>query len=221
MIRKLIGARYFNKGYAANAGPAALTNITLNTARDYEGHGSHTLSTLGGNFVRDASVFGLGNGTAKGGSPKARVAAYKVCWPPLVDGGGGCFDADILAAFDMAIHDGVDVLSLSLGDTPSDYFDDGVSIGAFHAVNKGITVLCSAGNSGPIPGTVTNNAPWILTVAASTLDREIDTVVELQNGHQFRVCFFPSIHCPIFLHKSQSLSMIKIIDKVNFVTSKI
>ncbi|TKY53888.1 Subtilisin protease SBT5.3 [Spatholobus suberectus] len=132
--RKLIGARYFNKGYIAYAGPNATFNSTLNTARDYEGHGSHTLSTIGGTFVPGANVFGLGNGTAEGGSPKARLATYKVCWPPI--DGNECFDADIMAAFDMAIHDGVDVLSLSLGGAAMDYFDDGLSIGAFHAIKK-------------------------------------------------------------------------------------
>ncbi|KAJ1400378.1 Peptidase S8/S53 domain [Sesbania bispinosa] len=182
--RKLIGARYFNKGYGAYAGAKVMRNSTLNSPRDYEGHGSHTLSTIGGNFVPGASIFGLGNGTAKGGSPRARVATYKVCWPPI--DGNECFDADIMAAFDMAIHDGVDVLSLSLGGLPSDYFDDGLSISAFHAVKKGITVLCSAGNSGPFKESVSNISPWILTVGASTLDREFDSDVELHNGQIFR-----------------------------------
>ncbi|RHN48243.1 putative cucumisin [Medicago truncatula] len=182
--RKLIGARYFNKGYATYAGSEVVQNGTLDTPRDNKGHGSHTLSTLGGNFVSGANFVGLGNGTAKGGSPKARVAAYKVCWPPI--DGSECFDADIMAAFDMAIHDGVDVLSISLGSPAVDYFDDALSIAAFHAVKKGITVLCSAGNSGPTFGTVSNVAPWILTVAASTLDREFDTVVQLHNGQHFK-----------------------------------
>ncbi|MED6131202.1 hypothetical protein PIB30_007492 [Stylosanthes scabra] len=183
--RKLIGARYFNRGYAAYAGlSSTLKNGTLNTVRDYEGHGSHTLSTIGGNFVPGANVFGFGNGTAEGGSPKARVATYKVCWPPIDS--NECFDADIMAAFDMAIHDGVDILSLSLGGNAGDYFEDGLSIGAFHAVRKGITVVCSAGNSGPSPGTVSNIAPWILTVGASTLDREFNSFVELKNGKRFK-----------------------------------
>ncbi|XLR52175.1 hypothetical protein S83_002847 [Arachis hypogaea] len=181
--KKLIGARYFNKGYAAIAGPSVLKNGTLNTVRDYEGHGSHTLSTLGGNFVPGANVFGFGNGTAEGGSPKARVASYKVCWPQIDD--GECFDADIMAAFDMAIHDGVDILSLSLGSDPADYFEDGLAIAAFHAFSKGITVVCSAGNSGPKKGSISNVAPWLFTVAASTLDMEFDSVVELENGKNF------------------------------------
>jgi len=178
--RKLIGARYFNKGYASYSRPL---NSSFETALDHEGHGTHTLSTAGGNF--GANVFGVGNGTAKGGSPKARVAAYKVCWPPI--DGNECFDADIMAAFDEAIHDGVDVLSVSLGGEPYNYLDDGLSIGAFHAFKKGIVVVCSAGNSGPTPATVSNVSPWIITVGASTLDREFRAFVELRNGMRFKV----------------------------------
>ncbi|KAB2610735.1 subtilisin-like protease SBT5.3 [Pyrus ussuriensis x Pyrus communis] len=179
--RKLIGARYFNKGFAAVAGPL---NSSFNSPRDNDGHGSHTLSTAGGNFVTGASVFGFGNGTAKGGSPKSRVAAYKVCWPPM--GGGGCFDADILAAFDVAIDDGVDVLSVSLGGNPTTFFNDSVSIGAFHAVKRGIVVVCSAGNSGPAEGTVSNISPWQITVGASTMDREFPSYVTLGNWKHFK-----------------------------------
>lgn len=158
------------------------------TARDLEGHGSHTLSTAAGNFVPGANVFGLGNGTASGGSPRARVAAYKVCWPPV--NGSECFDADILKAFDMAIHDGVDVLSVSLGGDPIDYFEDGLSIGAFHAVKNGVVVVCSAGNSGPTPGTVSNVSPWMITVGASTLDREFEAFVQLGNGLHLKVFIY-------------------------------
>ncbi|GMI69174.1 AUXIN-INDUCED IN ROOT CULTURES 3 [Hibiscus trionum] len=174
--RKLIGARYFNKGYAATVGKL---NSSFDTPRDKEGHGTHTLSTAGGNMVAKASVFGFGKGTAKGGSPRARVAAYKVCWPPV--SGNECFDADILAAFDVAIHDGVDVLSVSLGGEPTAFFNDSVAIGSFHAIKHGIVVVCSAGNSGPADGTVSNIAPWQITVGASTMDREFSSIVVLGN----------------------------------------
>ncbi|KAJ4982426.1 hypothetical protein NE237_033263 [Protea cynaroides] len=176
--RKLIGARCFKKGYEAVEGPL---NSSYNTPRDTYGHGTHTLSTAGGDFVPNANVFGYGNGTAKGGSPKARVAAYKVCWP--LD--GECFDADVLAAFDAAIQDGVDVISVSLGGgNDTDYFNNGLAIGSFHAVKAGIIVVCSAGNSGPTDGTVTNVAPWLFTIAASTIDREFRAYVELGDGRQ-------------------------------------
>ncbi|XP_057512877.1 subtilisin-like protease SBT5.4 [Actinidia eriantha] len=180
--RKLIGARYFNKAYASNGGKL---NSTTNTSRDYDGHGSHTLSTAGGNFVPGANIFGVFNGTAKGGSPKARVAAYKVCWPPI-NQDGECYDGDILEAFEASIKDGVDVLSVSLGGEPSNYFEDSTAIGSFHAVKNGVVVVCSAGNDGPKDGTVTNVAPWIITVGASTIDREFDTYVELHNGQRIK-----------------------------------
>ncbi|XP_058734006.1 subtilisin-like protease SBT5.3 [Vicia villosa] len=169
--RKLIGAKYFYKGYQARFGAAA--NVTFHSARDTEGHGTHTLSTAGGNFVSGVNVFGHGNGTASGGSPKARVAAYKVCWD-------GCFDADILAGFEAAISDGVDLLSVSLGGTyPQEFFESGISIGSFHAIANNIVVVASGGNEGPNFGSVTNVEPWILTVAGSTIDREFANSVIL------------------------------------------
>lgn len=184
--RKVIGARYYNKGYAEVAGKL---NSSFQSPRDNEGHGSHTLSTAGGNFVPGASVFGFGKGTAKGGSPRARVAAYKVCWPPI--DGNECFDADILAGFDNAIHDGVDVLSVSLGGSTSGFFSDSIAIGSFHAVRHGIVVVCSAGNSGPADGTVSNVAPWEITVGASTMDREFPSYVILGNKRTFKVGICP------------------------------
>lgn len=199
MCRKLIGARYFSKGYLAYASTvnsSAAKTIQPN-ARDFGGHGSHTLSTAAGNFVPRASVFGNGNGTAKGGSPKARVAAYKVCWPPI--NGNECFDADIMAAFDAAISDGVDVLSVSLGGEAAEFFSDGIAIGSFHAVKKGISVVSSAGNSGPTPGTVSNVSPWLLTVGASTIDREFSSYVALGNKKHLKVFQF-NLQPPFVLH---------------------
>ena len=175
--RKLIGARFFNLAY----GPL---NGSFNSSRDHQGHGTHTLSTAGGNFVSRANVFGYANGTAKGGSPRARVASYKVCWEAE---GGGCFDVDILAAFEAAIGDGVDVISTSLGAIPTDFLNDGLSIGAFHAVQHGIVVVCSAVNSGPTPRTVSNVSPWMLTVGASTIDREFTNFVVLGNKKKLKV----------------------------------
>ncbi|KAK7374449.1 hypothetical protein VNO80_07879 [Phaseolus coccineus] len=183
--RKLIGARFFNKAYEAFNGQLPRSQ---QTARDFVGHGTHTLSTAGGNFVPGASVFGNGNGTAKGGSPRARVAAYKACWS-LTDA-ASCFGADVLAAIDQAISDGVDVISVSVGGRPSlsaeEIFTDEVSIGAFHALGKNILVVASAGNDGPTPGTVINVAPWLFTVAASTLDRDFSSTITFGNNQQIK-----------------------------------
>ena len=129
------------------------------------------------------SYNGLGFGTVRGGAPLARLAMYKVCWN--LDG-GVCAGADILKAFDEAIHDGVDVLSLSIAPELPLFSDvethSGISIGAFDAVEKGITVVCAAGNAGPSAQTIENTAPWIITVAASNVDRSFPTPITLGNN---------------------------------------
>jgi hypothetical protein len=157
--------------------------------------------------VPGASVFGFGNGTASGGSPRARVAAYRVCFPPV--NGSECFDADILAAFDAAIHDGVHVLSLSLGGDPSDYFDDGIAIGSFHAVRRGIAVVCSAGNSGPALGTASNLAPWLFTAGASTMDREFPSYVVFDRTKKAKAYNSSSSESPLARPPHSGLTKIK------------
>ncbi|XP_044972649.1 subtilisin-like protease SBT5.3 [Hordeum vulgare subsp. vulgare] len=171
--KKLIGARFFNAGIQVpdflGSEPAEgkrLNQTDLNSPRDYGGHGSHTLSTAGGGFAQGASAFGRGKGTAKGGSPRARVASYKACFM------AGCSSLDILVAILAAVEDGVHVLSLSVGAPAADYAADLMAIGTLYAVQKGVAVVASAGNSGPQPGSVSNLAPWILTVGASTMDRD-------------------------------------------------
>ncbi|KAI4357287.1 hypothetical protein L6164_001248 [Bauhinia variegata] len=176
---KLIGARTFYKGFEATYDVKIKPQFT--NARDMEGHGSHTLSTAGGSFVPGVSISGNGFGTAKGGSPKARVAAYKVCWPNFSETiRGGCFDADILAGFEAAISDNVDVLSVSANPKkPRELFSDSFSVGSFHAAARGIVAINSAGNAGPLPETVASVVPWMITVAASTIDRSFATYVAL------------------------------------------
>ncbi|XP_057806178.1 subtilisin-like serine-protease S isoform X2 [Salvia miltiorrhiza] len=176
--RKIVGARFYYKGFIAESGPLESFNETFFlSARDADGHGTHTASTIAGSVVPDISLYGIGKGTARGGAPGSRLAIYKACWFDF------CSDADILSAIDDAVSDGVDVISMSLGPDPPQpiYFSDAISIGSFHAFQKGVVVSASAGNSF-LPGTVANVAPWILTVAASTMDREIQTNIYLGNS---------------------------------------
>lgn len=114
---KVIGARYYNSDndYYDNDIPSP---------RDSEGHGTHTASTAAGIELPGTSFFGLAEGVARGGVPSARIAVYKVCWV------SGCGLADILKAFDDAIADGVDIISVSLGGYPDDYWDDPIAIGS-------------------------------------------------------------------------------------------
>ncbi|XVF79952.1 hypothetical protein PTKIN_Ptkin15bG0031500 [Pterospermum kingtungense] len=177
--RKLIGARYFYGGYLAAGGKINGTEHYL-SARDSSGHGTHTASTAAGNLVENADFFGLANGTAAGMKYTARIAVYKVCWQ-------GCSSVDVLAAMVQAIEDGVDVLSISIGSRmgPEPYYQDYKAIASFLAFRRGIFVAFSAGNSGPDKYTAVNTAPWIMTVAASTLDRSFPATVKLGNGQIF------------------------------------
>ncbi|KAM1034598.1 hypothetical protein EV2_039079 [Malus domestica] len=73
-----------------------------------------------------SKYFGLATRTPKGGVPNSRISVYKVCWA------SGCASADILAAFDDAIPDGVDIISTSLGSVfPLYYLEEPIAIGSF------------------------------------------------------------------------------------------
>ncbi|KAL9229811.1 hypothetical protein vseg_005240 [Gypsophila vaccaria] len=176
--RKLVGARFFSKGYESALGPVDESRESK-SPRDDDGHGTHTSSTAAGSPVEGANLLGYAPGTARGMASKARVAIYKVCWV------GGCFSSDILAAIDKAIEDKVNVLSLSLGGGMSDYYRDSVAIGAFAAMEHGVLVSCSAGNAGPSAFSLSNLAPWITTVGAGTLDRDFPAVASLGNYRNY------------------------------------
>nr|TKS01103.1 hypothetical protein D5086_0000175860 [Populus alba] len=163
---KLIGARNF---YSAGKPPI-----------DGHGHGTHTASTAAGNPVPGASFFDQYNGTAVGIASSAHLAIYQVC-----SEFGSCSESDILAGMDTAVEDGVDVLSLSLGGPSVPFYEDSIAIGAFGAIQKGILVSCAAGNSGPFNESLSNEAPWILTVGASTVDISTRATVMLGNNAQY------------------------------------
>uniref|UniRef100_A0A8R7TUN0 Subtilisin-like protease n=1 Tax=Triticum urartu TaxID=4572 RepID=A0A8R7TUN0_TRIUA len=184
--KKLIGARYYGiqPGSAAptssNASLGAVTAAMTGSPRDTVGHGTHCASTAAGTVVADADYYGLARGAAKGGAPASRVATYKVCTM------GGCSSSALLKAIDDAVSDGVDVISISIGMSSafaSDFLSDPIALGAFHAHQRGVLVVCSGGNDGPNPYTVVNSAPWILTVAASSIDRTFQSSVVLGNGN--------------------------------------
>ena len=165
--QKLIGARYFNAGFGGNAGITAQFPLDYNSPRDHDGHGTHTATTAGGNqnvpTTGEAAVFGSISGIA----PRARIAAYKVCWGGTA---GGCAGVDSVAAIDQAVADGVDVINFSISGTSTN-FRDPVEIAWLNAADAGVFVAASAGNSGPASSTVAHPSPWITTVAAGTHNR--------------------------------------------------
>ena len=170
--QKLIGAQWFNASWGGDEGIDAQRPWEFNSVRDYNGHGTHTSSTAGGNrgvvVTGPASAFGVINGIA----PHARIAAYKALWSTQAADTASGASSDLVAAIDQAVADGVDVINYSISGTTTN-FRDPVEIAFLYAADAGIFVAASAGNSGPTTGTVAHPSPWITTVAAGTHNRSL------------------------------------------------
>ena len=163
---KLIGARWFAAGFTS--GGSDLAEGEFFSARDADGHGTHTASTAGGNRVQ-ASLNGEPLARVSGMAHRARIAAYKACWTGpdfTTTDDDGCTFSDSAAAVEAAVSDGVDVINFSVG-TAGD-FTDPVDIAFLGAFDAGVFVARSAGNEGPGPSSSNGGEPWNITVAAST-----------------------------------------------------
>lgn len=160
--KKLIGAKYYMDGLNADLATSINSSTEHISPRDHNGHGTQVSSTVAGSFLSNLAFPGLSAGSImRGAAPKAHIAMYKACWDVQ---GGMCSVADVWKAFDEAINDGVDVLSVSIGGLFRDLDAEvDIAIPALHAVNKGITVVSPAGNGGPRGTTVINISPWIIT----------------------------------------------------------
>ncbi len=171
---KLLGARQMLDTYRAFIGAEP---FEYDSARDDDGHGTHTASTAAGNAGVRASMYGKDLGEISGIAPRARVIAYKGL------GALGGFTSDLAAAIDQAVFDGVDVINYSIGGGAS------LPVGAddlafLFAADAGVFVATSAGNSGPGSDTVGSpgNSPWLTTVGANTQPRFFEGEVATKGG---------------------------------------
>ena len=181
---KLIGAYAKTATYMANVNalPGENCNNVTNicSARDADGHGTHTSSTAAGSPVAAAPLFGVNRGPISGMAPGAHVIMYRVCLNQ------GCFQSDSVASVNQAILDGADVLNFSIAGGASAYTDP-VELAFLDAYEAGILVNASAGNSGPGPATAGHAGPWTNTVGASTSDRHFvgSLTLRASNGDTF------------------------------------
>ncbi len=96
---------------------------------DEHGHGTHVAGTIAA-IKDDKGVVGV--------APKAAIYGVKV-----LDGSGGGSYSTIIAGIEWCVDNGINVINMSLGGRSSiDSFHKAVKI----AVEKGITVVCAAGN---------------------------------------------------------------------------
>ncbi|MGA5196729.1 S8 family peptidase [Streptomyces exfoliatus] len=140
----------------------AAENFTdSDTADDRQGHGTHTLSTVGGSGAAS-------DGRKKGVAPGAGLLNGKV----LNDSGSGAASW-IIAGMEWAVAQGADVVSMSLGSPVPTDCTDPMSVAAEElAQNEGTLFVIAAGNSGPTLNTVSSPgcAPSVLTVGATDRD---------------------------------------------------
>jgi len=179
--QKLIGAQYFNAAWGGDAGIDAERPWEFNSVRDYNGHGTHTASTAGGNNGVTVTGPGAVFGTVSGMAPHARIAAYKALWSTEDASTASGATADLVAAIDQAVADGVDVINYSISGSQTNFLDP-VMVSYLYAARAGVFVAASAGNSGPTASTVAHPGPWVTTVAAGTHNRSGEGSVTLGNG---------------------------------------
>ncbi|MFV8782955.1 S8 family serine peptidase [Microbulbifer sp. SA54] len=147
---------------------------------DYNGHGSHTASTVAGNVLYNAPYSlpelaeisdGIDTGydfeMISGVAPHANIISYQVCYPEA-----GCPGDALVAGIEQAIQDGVDVINYSISGGV-DPWNEATELAFLAAREAGISVAASAGNAGPTLQTVNHTSPWLTSVAATTHGREM------------------------------------------------
>jgi subtilisin family serine protease len=183
---KLIGIR----SYVAATAPVSSGDFLSGrdgTVEGGGGHGSHTLSTAGGNAGVPVSINGVELGFLSGMAPRARLAMYKVCFTGTTATNGGCASSATVSAVNQAIKDGVDVINYSIGPTAGGgLMSDATEVAFLNASNAGIFIAAAAGNAGPVTGPASNLGPWHATVAASTHNRTIGANVLEGDGVTYR-----------------------------------
>lgn len=179
--QKLIGAQFFNAAWGGSAAVESQRPWEFQSARDYNGHGTHTSSTAGGNHGVMPTGAAAAFGAISGMAPRARIAMYKALWSTQDGSTASGFSSDLVEAIDQAVADGVDVINYSISGTTSNFLDP-AQVAFLFAADAGVFVAASAGNSGPTTGTVAHPGPWLTTVAAGTHNRSGDGSVTLGNG---------------------------------------
>ncbi|MFB7593811.1 S8 family serine peptidase [Streptomyces sp. NPDC056160] len=137
---------------------SAAENFTdSSTTDDHQGHGTHTISTVGGSGAAS-------DGKEKGVAPGTDLLNGKV----LNDSGSGA-ESWIIAGMQWAVDQKADVVSMSLGSPEPTDCTDPMSVAAEKlAQSKDTLFVVAAGNSGPALNTVSSPgcAPGVLTVGA-------------------------------------------------------
>lgn len=160
---KVIAARWYVRGF----GPSKVATSDYISPRDSVGHGTAVASLAAGNAGIEARIAGQALGRLSGVAPGAALSVYKACWAAPDPAYDGCDMADVVAAIDQAVRDGVDVISDSISGSGHGLANP-VDTAFLNAAAANVFVATSAGNGGPRPGSVQHASPWVTTVGANT-----------------------------------------------------
>ncbi|RPF54104.1 S8 family serine peptidase [Aquisalibacillus elongatus] len=113
-----------------------------------------------------------GNGTMQGVAPDADIYSYRALGP-----GGSGTTAQIIAALEQAVKDGMDMVNMSLG-SETNSPDDPMTKAVDRAVEMGTIVVVANGNSGPGDWTVGSPATSekAISVGAAITEQEIPQI---------------------------------------------
>ena len=138
-------------------------------ASDEYGHGTHVAGIIAGSGYDS-------NGARRGVAPAANLVVLKV-----LDGDGYGYISNVIAALDYAVEHraqfNIRVINLSVAaGVYESYNTDPLTLAAKRAVRAGLVVVTAAGNLGRNAQraiqyggiTAPGNAPWVLTVGASS-----------------------------------------------------
>jgi serine protease AprX len=157
------------------------------TPYDDNGHGTHVAGIVAGNGFDTL-------GARAGIAPDAHLVSLKV-----LDQNGGGVISNVIAALDWVLKNrttyNIRVINLSVGAAVTEsYKTDPLTLAAKRAVDAGVVVVTAAGNLGKnrqgetqygaiaAPG----NAPWVLTVGASSHEGTVSRADDIVAGFSSR-----------------------------------
>ncbi len=140
---------------------SASPTVSTTSTGDPGGHGTHVAGLVAGDGSRSGGAF-------TGVAPRANIVNVRV-----IDESGSSSVSTILRGLQWVLANrnvyNIKVVNLSLGATPSGSYKTDFMATPAEVLNfAGITVVVSAGNTGPFAGTVTTPAtdPYVITVGA-------------------------------------------------------
>ena len=135
-----------------------VSNVPLS---DLGGHGTHVAGLIAGDGTRSAGLY-------TGVAPNANIIDVRV-----IDANGSSNVSIILRGLQWVLANrttyNIKVLNMSLGATPTGSYKSDLMATAAEILNfAGVNVVVSAGNTGPLAGTITTPAtdPYVITVGA-------------------------------------------------------